>query len=104
MAVYELSKLEFKNLVVKHSYDLIDLIEYGDLVKFKGLCSTKGIDVTDMRTNEKIKLVFPNAEFCDGWTDNCMIYDLDYLIEKDQSNKIDWVLTHEQIKDNCYKV
>lgn len=57
-----------------------------------------------MRTNEKINLVFPNAEFCDGWTDNCMIYDLDYLIEKDQSNKIDWVLTHEQIKDNCYKV
>lgn len=27
MAVYELSKLEFKNLVVKHSPNIIDLIE-----------------------------------------------------------------------------
>lgn len=32
MAVYELSKLEFKNLVVKHSLNIIDLIEEGDYV------------------------------------------------------------------------
>ena len=89
---------------LKHSHNLIDLIEYGDLVKFKGWGSVKGIDVTDMRTNEKINLVFPDAEFCDGWTDNCMIYDLDYLVEKDQSNKIDWILTHEQIENSYYKV
>ena len=90
--------------ITKHSLNLIDLIEYGDLVKFKGWGSVKGIDVIDMRTNEKINLVFPDAEFCNGWSDTCMIYDLDYLIEKNQSKKIDWVLTHEQIKERCYKV
>ena len=98
------SDIGLKAMVVKHSPNLIDLIEYGDLVKFKGWGSGKGIHVTDMRTNEKIYLVFPDAEFCDGWSDDCMIYDLDYLVEKDQSNKIDWVLTHEQIKQNYYKV
>jgi len=95
---------EIKNDIIKHSKNIIDLIEYGDLVKFKGWGETKGIDVIDMRTNKKINLVFPDAEFCDGWSDNCMIYDLDYLIEKNQSNKIDWVLTHEQIKNNCYRL
>lgn len=32
MAVYELSKVEFENLVVKHSPNIIDLIEEGDYV------------------------------------------------------------------------
>ena len=32
MAVYELSKVEFENLVVKHSLNIIDLIEEGDYV------------------------------------------------------------------------
>lgn len=32
MAVYELSKVEFENLVVKHSKNIIDLIEEGDYV------------------------------------------------------------------------
>ena len=32
MAVYELSKVEFENLVVNHSPNIIDLIEEGDYV------------------------------------------------------------------------
>lgn len=102
---YNSNKDFITNEIVKHSPNLIELIEYGDLVKFKGWGNVKGlVDVIDMRTNEKVSLIFPDAEFCNGWTDNCMIYDLDYLVEKDQSNKIDWVLTHEQIKHNYYKV
>lgn len=31
--VYELSKVEFKNLVTKHSKNIIDLIEIGDFVE-----------------------------------------------------------------------
>lgn len=34
IAVYELSKVEFENLVVKHSPNIIDLIEVGDIIEW----------------------------------------------------------------------
>lgn len=33
--VYELSKVEFENLVTKHSPNIIDLIEEGDIIEYK---------------------------------------------------------------------
>lgn len=99
------------NTIINHSKQLIDLIEAGDLVKFKNSNSTKeikGIDCMDIRTNESINLLFPNAEFCDGFTEiedkKYMIFDLDYLIGEEESNKIDWILTHEEIEKGLYKV
>lgn len=84
--------------IVKHSKNIIDLIEYGDLIKFKT------VKVTDMRDGKEREFNFVDAKFCDGWTDNKIIYDMDYLIDKDQTSQIEWVLTREQILANCYKV
>lgn len=88
----------YEDLIINHSQNLIDLIEYGDLVKFKT------VKVTDMRDGKEREFNFIDAKFCDGWTDNKMIYDMDYLIDKNQSSQIEWVLTREQISNNRYKV
>lgn len=104
---YENDMGDFEEHIEKSSKNLMRIIEYGDLVKFSGL-----INCIDMRTNEKIDLLFTDTEFCNGWTDigdkTYMIYDLVYLIPIEESDKIDWVLTHEKIKENsfsnCYKV
>lgn len=84
--------------IIKHSPNIMELIEYGDLIKFKT------VKVTDMIDGKEREFNFLDAKFCDGWTDNKMIYDMDYLIDKDQSSQIEWVLTREQISNNLYKV
>lgn len=83
--------------------DKWDLIEYGDLVKFNST-----ITVLDNRENREKEIRFLDAKYCDGWTEiendkEYMVYDMDYLISKDQFDNVDWILTHEQIKADIFK-
>lgn len=84
--------------IVKHSSNIMDLIEYGDLVKFKDK-----IHVTTLKGQE-LDIRFLDAMFCNGWSEDKMIIGLDYLVDKDQADKIEWILTHEQIYRENYEV
>ncbi len=81
-------KLIFCNDIVKHSKQLIDLIEVGDIVKYK-LKNLKHTNVTtvrlvqDARSNKEKKLI-------DGYN----LEQIDILE----------ILTKEQYNINCYKV
>lgn len=80
--VYELSNgktIDFLEDIVKHSKQLIDLIEAGDFVN--------GEEVIEIRKiNEKIYLM------------------TDYCPQNYIKNDIKTILTKEQYENNCYKV
>lgn len=79
-------KYEFDN-IIKHSKNLIDLIEIGDLIKFKNKSSNSLenkeiiIHIFDNSTLEELKKVIINKEI-----------------------KIISILAKEQFEDNCYRV
>ena len=81
MAVYELSKVEFENLVVKQSKHIIDLIEVGDYV---------------------------NGEKVVGRGNNCILILTDegqtFLRNIFEDNDIKSIVTHEQYKSVEYIV
>lgn len=93
--------------IVKHSKQLIDLIEYRDLIKFKN-----PIKVSTIKSDKEKEMRFLDAQFCDGFTeyqgneDTFIVYDVEYVINtKDIKNEdIDYILTHEQINQNCYRL
>lgn len=82
---YYLSKDE---QIVKHSFNIIDLLENGDVVTFK-IGSMEAIRIgivhkfNDARSGEKVTLI-------DGY--------------KLEDADIKEILTHEQFKANCYKI
>lgn len=68
----------FKKLIVKHSKQLIDLVEVGDFVNGK-----------------LIHKIDKGSNYCYLYYGNCKTY-VDYQIKT--------ILTKEQFKANCYKV
>lgn len=90
-------RIENKN-IVKASYNIIDLIEYMDLLVIEN--KLKDID------NREIYLFNPVR--CDGFTEfeggkRCMIINMDYIIPI-ENIKVYQVLTHEIFECNSYKV
>lgn len=93
--------------IAKHSKNIIDLIEYRDLIKFKN-----PIKVSTIKNDKEKEIKFLDAYFCDGFMDyegnkdTFMLYNLDYVINtKNIKNEdIDYILTHEQIVQNCYRL
>lgn len=96
-----------KNDIVKHSKNLIDLIEYRDLIKFKN-----SIKVSTIKDDKEKEIKFLDAYFCDGFMDyegnedTFILYNLDYVINtKNIKNEdIDYLLTYEQIVQHCYRL
>lgn len=93
--------------IVKHSKQLIDLIGYRDLIKFKNT-----IKVSTIKDDKEREMRFLDAQFCDGFTeyqgnkDTFIVYDVEYVINtKNIKNEdIDYILTHEQFEKNCYRL
>ena len=80
--------LYLRDNITKHSFNLIDLLENGDVVTFK-IGSMEAIRIgivhkfNDARSGEKVTLI-------DGY--------------KLEDADIKEILTHEQFKANCYKI
>lgn len=77
----------WKSMIVKHSKNIIDLIEVGDYVNGKRAFETEN-RIND--NGEKVVL----TENYDEWTDDGVIANKD----------IETILTKEQYEANCYKV
>lgn len=76
-----------KRDIVKHSKQLIDLIEVKDLVCFKN----------------KLQNSLENEEMIIHIFDNDTLEEVKQAIEKGEIELLE-ILTHEQFEDNCYKV
>ena len=81
------------------SFDLIDLVEYMDLLEIKN-------PVKLYNKDEKVSLFNPVR--CDGFTKfedgtRCIILDLDYLVDV-KDLKIKSILTKEQFNNDKYEV
>lgn len=72
--------------IVKHSKNIIDLIEVGDIVNNYIVLDT----MEDLETGE-IHLEMPSSYPKSG---SCSLYE----------NEIKTILTHEQYENNCYKI
>lgn len=92
--VYELDTKQWTTdeYIVKHSKNIIDLIEVGDYVNGMRVIATenRGRYNEEKQKDEKVIL----AENYDEWTENGVISNED----------IKSILTHEQFEQNCYKV
>src|SRR5574344_546002 len=83
----------------KHSKDIIDLIEYMDLLVIEN-----PIKLYD----KNIEVALFNPVRCDGFTTyedgtECIILNLDYIVDV-KDLKIKSILTHEQFEANAYKI
>lgn len=92
-AVVDFDKIE------NASFDLIDLVEYMDLLEIKN-------PVKLYNKDEKVSLFNPVR--CDGFTKfedgtRCIILDLDYLVDV-KDLKIKSILTKEQFNNDKYEV
>lgn len=89
---YPLNYIYLKNEdIVKHSKDIIDLIEVGDYVNGKMVSRIKGdVPKSDIANEEDICYTDYNDE-----------YGLWFGISE---KNIETILTHEQYQANCYKV
>lgn len=93
--------------IIKHSKNIIDLIEYRDLIKFKN-----PIKVSTIKSDKEKEIKFLDAYFCDGFMDyegnkdTFVLYNLDHVINtKNIKNEdIDYILTYEQTNSNCYRL
>ena len=90
MPVYELSKVEFENLVTKHSKRIIDLIEKDDFVNGRKVQQV----FIDPFTKKK-RLLIEGTEV--NWQgDMSSIYC--------EAEDIKTILTHEQFEQNAYRL
>ena len=85
--------------IIGASYNLIDLVQYMDLLEIENRIKLYGL-------NKEIILFNPVR--CDGFTEyddgtHCIILNLDYIVDV-KDLKIKKILTHEQFENNCYKV
>ena len=85
--------------IIGASYNLIDLVQYMDLLEIENPIKLYG-------SNKEISLFNPVK--CDGFTEyddgtHCIILNLDYIVDV-KDLKIKKILTHEQFENNCYKV
>lgn len=92
------SDLPFRDKEIKASYNIIDLIEYMDLLVIEN--KLKDVD------NREIYLFNPVR--CDGFTTfedgkHCMIINMDYIVPI-ENIKVYQVLTHELFESMSYKV
>ena len=92
------SKWCYAEDIIKASHNIIDLVEYMDLLKIQN-----PVKLYD----RNIEASFFEPVRCDGFTKfddaHCIILNLDYLVDiKDL--KIKGILTHEQFENNCYKL
>ena len=85
--------------VAKANHNILDLIEYMDLLEIEN----------PIKLYEKdVKVSLFNPVRCDGFTEfedgtKCIILDMNYLVEV-KNLKIKRILTHEQFENNCYKI
>ena len=90
---------QFKELIIKSSPNIIDLVEYMDLLWLEHPIKLYDSDTT---------IGLFNPVRCDGFTEfedgtHCIILNLDYIVDiKDL--KIKGIITHEQIESMEYKI
>lgn len=84
---YENNMGDFQMSIVKHSKNLIELIEVKDLVCFKN----------------KLQNSLENEEMIIHIFDNDTLEEVKQAIEKGEIELLE-ILTHEQFEANCYKV
>lgn len=84
---------EIKNNIIKHSKNIIDLIEVGDLIQYDS--NNYGTDIIEVVT-ENCNV---NEDYEDGIGFVCTALDSCIRTERIKS-----ILTHEQYENNCYKV
>ena len=73
---------------IKHSFNIIDLIEVGDILKFKD--SKEYQEVIDIDDNKLYTTTF--------------IYNDLKTFKKEIQKELEWVITHEQIEKLKYKI
>lgn len=78
----------FRDLVVKHSKQLIDLVEFGDILKIK-------ISEEWVEKQDTIKFVVVGQTYTITEIKECL---------KNGLFKIIQILTHQQFEANCYKI
>lgn len=78
----------FRDLVVKHSKQPIDLVEFGDILKIK-------ISEEWVEKQDTIKFVVVGQTYTITEIKECLENGLFKIIQ---------ILTHEQFEANCYKV
>ena len=81
------SEQQLEDIIVKHSKQLIDLIEVKDLVCFKN----------------KLQNSLENEEMIIHIFDNDTLEEVKQAIKKGEIELLE-ILTHEQFEANCYKV
>ena len=91
------SRVSIRKIVA--SYNIIDLIEYMDLLEVQNPIKLYGKDT---------EISFFNPVRCDGFTTfedgtHCIILDLDYFVDV-KDLKIKSILTHESFESNCYEI
>ena len=97
MAVYELSKIEFTNLVVIHSKNIIDLIENGDYVN-----GEKVVDIFEMFNNEekfigkRLLTEYRRAQYT-GIDNRYYTYEQDIktIVTKEQFKSVEYIVEEE---------
>ena len=93
------NEYEWESDIIKHSFNIIDLVEYMDLLWLEHPIKLYDSDTT---------IGLFNPVRCDGFTTfedgtHCIILNLDYIVDiKDL--KIKGIITHEQIESMEYKV
>ena len=78
--------------IVKHSKDIIDLIEVGDIVELDG----EKYQVIYDKSYNKLGILIPNKNYL-----AIRHTSLEYIFQK---NKKVTILTHEQYENNCYRI
>ncbi len=93
---YQIREESIKN----SNYNIIDLIGYMDLIYIN-----KPIKVYNHRGEEHI-MGFFNPLRCDGWNEDYIILNMDWLAKKEdiKNEDISFIITNEQIIKYGYKV
>ena len=99
LEIYDDTKYIYDEGIIKSSPQIIDLIEYMDMLYLKKPIKIYG-------TNKTVKLFNPVR--CDGFTTyddgtHCIILDLDHIVDVNDL-EIEAVVTHEQMEAMQYRV
>ena len=78
--------------IIKHSKNIIDLIEVGDIVELDG----EKYQVIFDESYNKLGILIPNKDYL-----AIRHISLEYIF---QQNKKVTILTHEQYENNCYRI
>ena len=82
----------FKERIVKHSFNIIDLIELRDIIEI----NNEKYEVIFDKSMDKLGVLIPNRNYLE-----IRHSALEYIFEKYKDIRI---LTHEQYERNCYKI